>query len=126
MAKKNKEKRENKPPWHAALKPETKNSILAILFFAISLVLALAYFDKAGLIGGVLQRVLITLFGKGFWIASLAFFLGGVSLLLSIGSRLLLSTIIGACLFLLSSFGLVDVLFGEYAGGYVGFFVSFS
>ena len=125
MAKKNKEKMGNKPPWHAVLKPETKNSIWAILSFAISLVLALSYFDKAGLIGGVLQRVLIMLFGQGFWIASVAFFLGGVSLLLSIGSPFLFSTIIGACLFLLSSLGLVDVLFGEYAGGYVGFFVSF-
>ncbi len=125
MARKNKEKRENKPSWHAALKPETKNSIWAIVSFAIALVLTLSYFDKAGLIGGVLQRVLIALFGKGFWIASLAFFLGGASLLLSIRSRILISTVIGAGLFLLSSLGLVDAIFGEYAGGYVGFFVSF-
>jgi len=125
MSKKNKEKRENKTSWHAALKPETKNSIWAILSFAVALVLALSYFDKAGLIGGVLQRVLITLFGKGFWIASLAFFLGGASLLLSIGSRVLVSTVIGAGLFLFSSLGLVDAFFGEYAGGYVGFFASF-
>jgi len=107
------------------LRPETKNSIWAILAFAVSVVLALSYFDEAGLIGGASQRALVWLFGKGFWLASLAFFLAGLSFLFSLGGRIFKTTLIGGFLFLISSLAISDILFGEYTGGYVGFFASY-
>src|SRR3989344_8620239 len=113
MSKKKKNNKEAKPKrqkWHADLKPETKNSIWAILSFAICLILALAHFDKAGLVGTLTQKTLSLLFGKVFWIASIAFFLAGLSFLLSLGSRLVLTTIVGGALFLISSLGLTDVI----------------
>ena len=129
MSKKKKNNKEAKPKrqkWHADLKPETKNSIWAILSFAICLILALAHFDKAGLVGTLTQKTLSLLFGKVFWIASIAFFLAGLSFLLSLGSRLVLTTIVGGALFLISSLGLTDVIFGEYTAGYVGFLASYT
>lgn len=107
------------------MRPETKNSIWAILAFAVSLVLALAYFDKAGMVGGFLQKTLIALFGKGFWLASVAFFLAGVSFLFALGSRIFITTTIGGILFLASSLAVSDILFGEYTGGYAGFLASY-
>ena len=107
------------------MRPETKNSIWAILAFAVSLVLALAYFDEAGLIGSVTQRSLIFLFGKGFWLASLAFFLAGLSFLFSLGSRIFKTTLVGGVLFLISSLGLASAIFEEKTGGYAGFLVSY-
>ena len=124
--KKNKEKNEaRRPKWHEVLRPETKHSIWAISCFAVSLILLLAYFGEAGWVGGALQRGLQLLFGKGFWLASLAFFLAGVSFLFALGNHLMATTIIGGLLFLGSSLGFSDLIFGEYTGGYIGFFASF-
>lgn len=124
--KKNKEKNvARRPKWHEVLRPETKHSIWAISCFAISLILMLAYFGEAGWVGGALQRGLRLLFGNGFWLASLAFFLAGVSFLFAVGGHLLVTTIIGGLLFLISSLGLSDLIFGEYTGGYIGFFASY-
>lgn len=124
--KKNKEKNAAKrPKWHEVLRPETKHSIWAISCFAISLILMLAYFGEAGWVGGALQKGLRLFFGNGFWLASLAFFLAGVSFLFAVGGHLLVTTIIGGLLFLISSLGLSDLIFGEYTGGYLGFFASY-
>lgn len=125
--KKNKEKNEaaRRPKWHEVLRPETKHSIWAISCFAVSLILLLAYFGEAGWVGGALQKGLQLLFGKGFWLASLAFLLAGVSFLFALGNHLMATTVIGGLLFLISSLGLSDLIFGEYTGGYIGFFASY-
>jgi len=118
-------KKNKKESWHRDLKPETKHSILAIFSFAIALVLALAYFGKAGSVGGLLGRALEQAFGNGFFLVPLIFFLAGLSFLLSSGVRIVVSTVVGGTLFLISSLGFVSTLFGEVAGGYIGLFVSY-
>ena len=124
--KKNKQKsEERRPKWHEVLRPETKHSIWAISCFAVSLILLLAYFGEAGWVGGALQKGLRLIFGEGFWLASLAFFLAGVSFLFAVGGHLMATTAIGGFLFLISSLGLADLVFGEYTGGYIGFFTSY-
>jgi len=88
-------------------------------------ILALAYFGKAGLIGNAIQKTLLLVFGKGFFLVSLAFFLAGLSFLFALGNHLLITTVLGGILFLISSLGLADILFGKYTGGYVGFLFSY-
>ncbi|OGF58211.1 hypothetical protein A3B05_03640 [Candidatus Giovannonibacteria bacterium RIFCSPLOWO2_01_FULL_43_160] len=87
--------------------------------------MALAYFGKAGLIGNAIQKTLLLVFGKGFFLVSLAFFLAGLSFLFALGNHLLITTVLGGILFLISSLGLADILFGKYTGGYVGFLFSY-
>ena len=111
--------------WHANLRPETKHSLWAILSFLVAVILALAYFGKAGLIGNAIQKTLLLVFGKGFFLVSLAFFLAGLSFLFALGNHLLITTVLGGILFLISSLGLADILFGKYTGGYVGFLFSY-
>src|SRR3989344_4427834 len=111
--------------WHQNLRPETKHSLWAVLSFAVSAILAMAYFGGAGMIGNVVRRSLFFVFGKGFFLAPLAFFLSGISFLLALGSHFVAPTAVGGTLFLISSLGLADIVFGEYTGGYVGFLVSY-
>ena len=111
--------------WHQNLRPETKHSLWAVLSFLAAVLLALAYFGKAGLVGDAIQKTLLLVFGKGFFLVSLAFLLAGLSFLFALGNHLLITTILGGVLFLISSLGLSDILFGAYTGGYVGFLFSF-
>lgn len=125
---KNGNKETNKPnsdPWHKSLKPETKNSLWAVFSFAVAVLFTLAYFGKAGLVGATIQKSLEVTFGKGFFLVPLAFFLGGFSFLFAFGNHLVATTVIGGTLFLLSSLGIADIIFGEYTGGYLGFFSSY-
>ncbi|MDP2669070.1 MAG: DNA translocase FtsK [bacterium] len=111
--------------WHKNLKPETKHSLWAVLSFAAAVLLTLAYFGEAGLAGKAIKISLDAVFGKGFFLVPMAFLLAGLSFLFALGNHLFVTTAIGALLFLLSSLGLADILFGQYTGGFVGFAVSF-
>ncbi|MEK7502942.1 MAG: DNA translocase FtsK 4TM domain-containing protein [Patescibacteria group bacterium] len=111
--------------WHHALRPETKNSILAVFSFAVSFVLVLSAFGKAGVAGELARDFLRSLFGKGFWAAPLAFLIVGFSLLKDFEKKTYKTTIVGIFLFLISSLGALDLFAGAYAGGYVGFLSSY-
>jgi len=127
LARKNKKKKKDKAvPWHETLKPETKHSIWAIFSFTIAMLLALAYFGKAGFVGNAMQNALEVIFGRGFFLVPLMFVLTGISLLFAFRSRFVAATILGSILFLVSSLALADILFGEYTGGQVGFFASYT
>jgi len=110
--------------WHKNLKPETKHSLWAVLSFAAAVLFTLAYFGKAGLAGEAIKISLDAVFGKGFFLVPTAFLLAGLSFLFAPGNHLFITTAIGALLFLLSSLGLADILFGQYTGGFAGFAVS--
>ncbi|MDO8523390.1 MAG: DNA translocase FtsK [bacterium] len=133
MSKRKKDRKKNggkgeqneRNPWHQNLKPETKHSLWAVLSFAVALLLTLAYFGEAGLAGKAIKISLNAVFGKGFFLVPTVFLLAGLSFLFALGNHVFVTTAIGAFLFLLSSLGLADILFGEYAGGFVGFAVSF-
>ncbi|MDP3784986.1 MAG: DNA translocase FtsK 4TM domain-containing protein [bacterium] len=131
MARK-KNKKENSSRWHDGLKPETKQSIFAIVSFALALLFTLAAFGEAGLVGGKVQKLFELLFGKAFFLVPLVFFLAGLSFLFSLRKHFVLATLIGAVLFLLASLGLADLVFGDIgpstgpsAGGWLGFLASF-
>ncbi len=125
--KKNKEKygRPQKPSWHESLKPETKHSLWAVFSLALGLLFTLAYFGKGGPAGAAAQRGLNIIFGKGFFLVSLSFFLASLSFLFALGNHLVLTTVVGGILFLISTLGISDIILGEFTGGYIGYLASY-
>ncbi|MEK7162616.1 MAG: DNA translocase FtsK 4TM domain-containing protein, partial [Patescibacteria group bacterium] len=125
--KKNKEKNREKKQkirWHDNLKPETKNSILAVFSFALGLIFTLSAFGRAGVIGRGVFKALELFFGAGFFLLPVVFFLIGLSLFFSWKKPIFLGNIAGGVLFLISSLGLASAVFQEKTGGYVGLGVS--
>ncbi len=128
MAKKKPEKnkiKEKKEKWHSSLKEETKHSILSLVFFAMGIFLTLSAFNKSGVIGDYTYQILHSLFGSGFFFVPLVFFLITASFLLSYKPHFFSTVLIGGTLFLFSSLSLVEIIFGEKRGGYVGFLASY-
>ena len=106
------------------LKSETKHSIFAIGAFVLGLVFILSYFDKAGLAGTLINKIFGSLFGNGFFLLPLVLFFASFSLFYSIRPNIVSHTLIGTLIFLLSSLGAFSAIWGNYAGGYIGYFVS--
>jgi S-DNA-T family DNA segregation ATPase FtsK/SpoIIIE len=128
MAKKKPEKnkiKEKKEKWHSSLKEETKHSILSLVFFAMGIFITLSAFNKSGVIGDYTYQILHSLFGSGFFFVPLVFFLITASFLLSYKPHFFSTVLIGGTLFLFSSLSLVEIIFGEKRGGYVGFLASY-
>ena len=110
--------------WYHNLKDETKHSILAIASLVLALLFTLAPFGKAGFLGNYIYKFFELLFGSGFFLVPTAFFLASFSLLTSVRPHFLITTVMGIILFLLSSLGAADVMFGEKTGGYIGYVIS--
>src|SRR3990167_1793915 len=106
------------------LKRETKHSIFAIGAFVFGLIFILSYFDKAGVAGTLIDKIFGSLFGNGFFLLPLVLFFASFSLFYSIRPNIVSHTIIGTLIFLLSSLGAFSAIWGDYAGGYIGYFVS--
>lgn len=111
--------------WHDDLSPETKKSVLALIFFVLAVITVLAYSDKAGLVGSYLNTGLTVLLGKAYFLSTVAFALGGLSFILSLKDRLYASTIVGVLLFLIVSLGIVELIFEDRTGGYLGYAISY-
>src|SRR3989344_8313754 len=114
-----------KPAWHHALHEETKHSLWAVFSFVVALILILAYFGKAGAIGGAVQGFLVFLFGKAFFAIPIVFFIAGIAFLRATARRVVGSTLIGGILFLVGTLGLFDIIIARYAGGYAGFVFAY-
>ena len=110
--------------WHDGLKAETKHSILAIVFFGLAVFFTLAAYGKTGIIGNFAYRALEFSFGSAFFLIPAFFLLGSLLFFFSLRPNLVSATLIGGIIFLLSSLGLINVIFGEKRGGYLGFLVS--
>lgn len=115
----------NKEKWKTGLPDETKHSIWIVFSFAVFAVLLLSLFGKAGILGNYVKEALVLFFGTGYFMAPIAVLFLGLSFLKDFGRKTSLSAVIGAGLFLLSSLGVLDLVFGKYGGGYLGFAVSF-
>ncbi|MFC1595118.1 DNA translocase FtsK [Patescibacteria group bacterium] len=118
-------KRRKQKKWHHDLSHETKESIAAIVAFLLGLMTILAWLGKAGWIGTMFYKGTDSLFGGGYLLLPLVFFLLGFAYLLSIERRFFASAIIGGVLFLLSGLGLTDIIFGAKSGGLIGMAVAF-
>ncbi|MBI4692162.1 MAG: hypothetical protein HY773_01830 [Candidatus Terrybacteria bacterium] len=120
----NRPKKEPAEKWHQALQEQTRRSIFAIISFVLGLFFSLAAFGKAGVIGNSAYKILEKLFGAGFFLVPVVFFIATVSLISSFRPKLLSHTLIGSALFLISSLGATDIIFGEKTCGYLGYLVS--
>lgn len=107
------------------LNPESHQLIFAVSSFAFGVIFALAAFGKAGLIGGKIYAAFDAVFGKGFFILPLVFFIMGFSFFLPFNRASKKLTIIGGGLLFLTALALADLFLGPKTGGYVGYFVSF-
>lgn len=109
--------------WHAmkdSVRPETKQSIFAILCFLGAVLFVLSYIGKGGSAGGLLFRVFSFLLGAGYFFVPLMFVVIGFSLLYSGPRRVMSVTLLGGFLFLFVSFAGLHVVFGSGTGGVVG------
>ncbi|MEK9186058.1 MAG: DNA translocase FtsK, partial [Patescibacteria group bacterium] len=102
-----------KKPW---VKPETKNSVIAIILIGIAVILFLASAEKAGPAGDIIYKIFSGAFGIGYYLLPISALLISVAFLFSSHKNLFGVTLIGAALFLTASLGLIDILFPEKAG----------
>jgi len=98
------------------IKKETLQSVLAIVFFVLSIFLLLASFGKAGLAGDVVRNFLSPLMGWGYFILPILLIILGIAFLLSIKKSFAWMQGIGALFFFLSGLGLLELILPEKGG----------
>ncbi len=101
------------------LHPETANSIWAIAFFGIAIVLTLAGFAKAGPAGAAIYNGLDALLGWGYFILPGALVFNGIVLLVAGRKKIIGITTFGAGLLILSFLGVIEVI-SPGNGGWLG------
>ena len=111
-------------PWHASVADDTKKAILAIAAFILAILLLLSYLGKGGLAGHGMYRLLSALLGSGYFFAPIVCVLMGFSFLFGSERKLVAPTAVGGTLFLFSSLGILNIMFGSGTGGIIGGTVS--
>lgn len=128
MAKKKKSPKRDRgeePEKRRAIRQETKHSLLAVFSFVAALILVLAFFGKAGVVGNGIEYILRIIFGAGFVVTPVLLALSGISFLRSGEQRVVATTVIGGTLALFSILGLFESVLGVGKGGYVGWIISY-
>ncbi len=120
---------EEKLPTPPRFREETRYGITAIIFIILSIFFALAKFDMAGPAGHFTYTLLYKMFGTGYMLFSLVCLLLGLSFLRSIRPNFFTISLLGGLFFLLSSLGVIDVVFAKstddaITGGLIGHLVS--
>lgn len=98
------------------IKKETTKSAFAIVFFAIAIFLILAAFSKAGIVGEKIYVSAKYLFGVGYFLFPILFFLLCFASIKSFRKKFPLAKIIVSFLFFLAALGLTDILISAQAG----------
>ncbi|MCR4322729.1 MAG: DNA translocase FtsK 4TM domain-containing protein, partial [Candidatus Azambacteria bacterium] len=123
------------------LHPETKKSVLAVIFFTVAAILVLSYFGYAGRAGTYVYRAVDALLGIGFFLVPLSFAFIGVSLLRTLKTNIYFTSFFGGTLFLFSVLGFVDLVARQsvgapvdgvdvvatdhYPAGYIGYAIAY-
>lgn len=132
---KNQEQEDNKKyQGRLDLHPETKKSVLGIVFFALAGLTILSSFDLAGRAGSGLYSIIHSLLGVGYFLVPLTFLIIAIAFFRSLKTNIYFTPLFGGALFLLSFLGLIDIFSrnatdmaitaGDYPAGYIGFGVS--
>ena len=114
--------------------PETRRGILIVAIFVLAFLSVLSFFDLAGELGGVLQKVLSVIFGWGMYVFPIV--LAGLGYTyLSEKYRMTPVNYIGLVLFILSYSGIIHLFVGMdqatqavaegEGGGYLGLALSY-
>lgn len=127
MARKN-EKEEKK--WgrekerkESLLHPDTKKSVLAVLFVAAAILLLLSSFGKAGPAGDFLYKVFNRFFGIGYYLLPATLLLSAMVFLITERQKVFASTIVGSIMLVIWGLGLIDLV-SPKNGGLLGATVS--
>ncbi len=112
------------------LKEETIHAIIAIGFFVLATFLIMAWLGSRGTLntgpaGDVSYRGLTFLFGYGFFLAPLLFFILSFTFFRSIKTKMGGLSTLGSILFLLSGLGLIDAIWANKSGGIIGEIVAY-
>ncbi|HVN26601.1 MAG TPA: DNA translocase FtsK [Candidatus Paceibacterota bacterium] len=113
------ERRATREPQEPRLHSETKNSIWAISFLCVAIILILAGFAKAGPAGAAIYQGLHALFGWGYFILPTTLFFAAVVLLSAGRRRIVGMTLLGSVLLMLSFLALIE-LASPGNGGWLG------
>jgi len=103
------------------LEPEIKNSILAVLFLAVALILILIFFNLAGSLGRFIFKIFDYLLGWGYFLLPVLLFTISFNFFRSWTERINFNktTFSGAFLVLFSSLSILE-LFSPATGGLIG------
>src|SRR3989344_1785050 len=110
-----KKERPHQPKIHS----ETKNSLIAIALIGIAVILILAAVDKAGPVGRFIYVILQNLFGWGYYMLPTIAVLVAFLFLIARQRVFVVTSFLGAALFIVSGLGLIDIIF-ENKGGFLG------
>ncbi|MCI5108642.1 MAG: DNA translocase FtsK [Candidatus Pacebacteria bacterium] len=117
----NKKKRRN---FFRNLQSETNYTIIAVVFFAISVFLLLSSVGVAGIVGEKIYGGLYFLLGVGYFLLPILGIMLSISFMKSMERNVALPQTIGALLFIISGLGLIDIAF-DTRGGIVGNVISY-
>ncbi|MEX0918817.1 MAG: DNA translocase FtsK 4TM domain-containing protein [Candidatus Paceibacterota bacterium] len=121
MAKKKKKKKDEASFWSfEELKEETRHGIVAVGLIVISVFFLLSGLNYAGPAGNFTFGWLEKVFGAGYFLLPLMFFVLGMSFLKAVKPNFLLHRIVGGLVFFVAGLGLLTTLAGNGTGGWVG------
>src|SRR3989344_5399990 len=115
---------------YGRLQKETLNTIIAVLLFvlAVFFILSSGLINKGGRVGILTYKVFHYLFGVGYYLLPVLFFILCVSFFRSLQKRLALTHTVGGILFFISSLALINIISesndGIESGGIIGGFIS--
>jgi hypothetical protein len=110
------------------LQEETLQGIIAVLFFVLATFFVLAGFARGGKVGLWSYQLLKNLFGYGYWLLPVLFFILCISFFNSLKKRLAVTHSIGGILFFCSSLALLNIVTSTAGlggkGGIIGNLIS--
>lgn len=106
------------------LSAETKQAVLGIIFFVLTILSILASFHKSGMVGNKIYDIMTKLLGVGYFLFPFLFLLLGISFLRSKKRNLGWLKISGIIVFFISGLGAIGVIFTN-KGGAIGNVISF-
>jgi len=128
MSKSKKSSRENdKPNLWDQIKSDTKQAIMAVVFFVLASLFLLASLSKAGVVGNSVYFFFTYLLGIGYFLIPTFFFLLSVSFLRDEERSFNKLKIVGGIFFFASGLGLIDLVSKIYftaQGGKIGWIIS--
>ncbi len=130
MASKQKEKpakRGSESTVWESIKSETKQAIIAVVFFVFFIIFLLASFHKAGFVGDEIFYWLSVLLGIGYFLIPLFFLMLAISFFKAEEKEFNRIKIFGGMLFFVSGLGMIDLVSRTYftpEGGKLGWVIS--
>ncbi len=119
MAKRSKVKKGEAKEESRGLHPDTKASILAVIFLGLAVIFFSSGLGWAGPIGNYIYIGLEILLGWGYYLIPAALVLMGINAITKNKQFLATPTIVGAVFFVISGLGILDIL-SEGTGGFIG------